>query len=151
MHARWLLGLTVGILLAADAPDDLVKKDREQLQGTWQIVSAEEDGKQNKQVSGFFIFKDDKLTISTTNDKKSIDSQYRLDPSKKPKEIDFTTYTMPNGKKKVNQAIYELTDEALRLCVGVYKFDGNVVIEPTRPDKFDSSVGLLITLKREKK
>jgi uncharacterized protein (TIGR03067 family) len=149
MQARLLLGLTVGLLLAADVPDDLVKKEKERLQGTWQIVSAEEDGKANKQVSGFMIFKDDKLTLITTNDKKSIDSEYRLDPAKKPKEIDFTVVI--DGKKKVNQAIYSVIDDELRLCVGVYKFDGNVVIEPVRPNQFDSTVGLLITLKREKK
>lgn len=149
MQARFLLALTVGVLLAADAPDDLVKKEKERLQGTWQIVTAEEDGKANKQVSGFFIFKDDKLTISTTNDKKSIDSEYRLDPGKKPKEIDFSTTI--EGKTKVQQAIYSVIDDELRLCVGVYKLKDNVVIEPVRPNQFDSTVGLLITLKREKK
>lgn len=46
MKLHPLVMLFVGFLIAADAPkDDLVKKDLDQLQGTWTLVSGERDGK----------------------------------------------------------------------------------------------------------
>ena len=46
MRLHTLMALTVGLLVAADAPkDEAAKKDLEKLQGTWALVSAERDGK----------------------------------------------------------------------------------------------------------
>ena len=46
MQRYALLMMAAGLGLAADTPKDAaVKKELEQLQGTWQLVSAETDGK----------------------------------------------------------------------------------------------------------
>src|SRR5437870_3655943 len=46
MRMRWLVAAVPIMLIGADAPkDDAAKKELEKFQGTWQLVSAETDGK----------------------------------------------------------------------------------------------------------
>src|SRR3954447_17899147 len=46
MRMRWLLAVVPIVLVAADAPkDEAVKQELAKVQGTWQLVSAETDGK----------------------------------------------------------------------------------------------------------
>ena len=46
MRMRWVLVVVPVLLIGADAPkDDAAKKELEKFQGTWQLVSAETDGK----------------------------------------------------------------------------------------------------------
>src|SRR5260370_27808404 len=56
-----LLVATAGLLLAGDAPEDAVKKEREKLKGTWKMMSIERNGANP-------VSDDDREAITTTID-----------------------------------------------------------------------------------
>jgi hypothetical protein len=49
MRPVGLIASMLGMLIAADARDDAAKKDLEQFQGKWNLISAEKDGKKTPQ------------------------------------------------------------------------------------------------------
>src|SRR5579871_508852 len=81
------------IAVAATADDAAIKKDRKQIEGTWRVVeliidgnkSAEEDARKLKVVNGAdgsWILSDEEREISRGTS--------TIDPTMKPKTIDFT-------------------------------------------------------------
>jgi uncharacterized protein (TIGR03067 family) len=133
MHALLALMLFV--------PADITK-DTANLQGTWVVVSASAGGKPEDEIKGDKLtFKDNTITVKTKN--KEERGTFKLDPAKKPAEIDITE----EGKDKPMPGIYVLEGDTLKLC-----------IVPTagmkRPTEFASKEGteqMVIELKREKK
>ena len=144
MHA--LVLATVSLLVAAAPPnDDATKKEIEKLRGKWEseatVVKGEKhwttlviDEKgiswQNNQLKGH---------VGSTSDVKFT---YKLDPTRKPKEIDLTWAEFAN-KGKVQLAIYELDGDALKICESP--------VGRVRPKKFESNKGSgqsMLTLKR---
>jgi uncharacterized protein (TIGR03067 family) len=112
------LFLVVGLVLAADdAKDkDLVKKEAEKLQGTWQLVELEQSGRK----SGKDAIKTDKMVV--TGDKyvltltgNTSEGVQEIDPGKKPKWINATT-TKGEGKGQTYLGIYEVDGETYREC-----------------------------------
>lgn len=141
MRRPLLVALVAVLLVAADD----AKKDAENIQGIWTVVSAERDGKKmpEKETKNVKVtFKDGVMSVSReARDEKA---GYKLDPAKKPKTIDFT----PDQDKKEKPAlgIYELDGDNLKLC---WSKEGGA--RPTEfVSKADSDV-MLIVLKREKK
>ncbi len=147
----WIVGamLTVmtGIASADDAKDEAIKKDRKQIEGTWKIVALEingnkamdEDAKKLSVVNGpgemWSLFSEGKEVARGTNS---------FDPTKKPKTIDFTI-TKGGGKGNVHLGIYELGENARKLCFAPPGKD--------RPTEFTSVPGsehILVTFEREK-
>jgi len=116
LHAAWIL--VAGLLLAADAPNDAVKKDVDALQGTWALVSLEVNGE--KATKGD-IKKERKMVVegkmfsSTVDDKHSFKGTYKLDPGKKPKAVDVQV-TEGDFKGKTLLGIYEIDGNTLRSC-----------------------------------
>src|SRR5512132_602755 len=103
-----VVALAVGAVIAADAED--AKKDLEKLQGTWALVSGERDGKKftEEEVKKTMLFiKDDTFRIPESSVATSEDGTIKIDPSKKPKEMDATTGSGPD-KGKIWQGIYKL-------------------------------------------
>lgn len=137
-----VLVLTIGLLLAADTA---AKKDLEQLQGIWQVTALEVDGNQapDEALKEFKItVKGDRMSHKTGETTE--ESSFKLDPSKKPKQIDFTVVA-GTDKGKNMKAIYELDGDSLKLCVGSPGAE--------RPTEFASKAGTkigLIVLKRTK-
>src|SRR5580693_7866222 len=90
VHAS--LVLTTGLLLAAgDSRTIGSDKDVENLQGTWIPVSLEADGRKAPQevIRGFKIFiKANRIIFTPETDKR--ESTFKLDASKRPKEIVIT-------------------------------------------------------------
>ena len=115
---KWMLlpaALAVGLLVAGDAKDDAVKKDMEALQGKWQIVSLERDGKSTDVAKDAVrVIKDDKYTV-TPRPGVTIEGTFKIDPSAKPKTIDVTPTTGDN-KGKTSLGIYEIDGDALKIC-----------------------------------
>ena len=112
-----LLFFLTAILLAADEPkDDIAKKEREKLAGTWKVISAERDGQPDK-------VSKDALTTYTADGKFSVkfadgttgDGTYQLDPGQSPKAIDYTMNYGPN-KGQSHEGIYALEGETLKIC-----------------------------------
>src|SRR5262249_39110051 len=109
-----------------------IAKERKRLQGTWIVVSAEEDGKSDDSLRGIkFTFTGDKVTLERKG-KKSDAVAFKLNPTTNPKQIDFEEREPPT------LGIYEVKGDEMRLCYG-----------RERPTGFKSAAALL-ALKREK-
>jgi uncharacterized protein (TIGR03067 family) len=112
-----LAPIALCFLVAADPAPEVVKKDVAQLQGTWSMVSGERDGeavpaeylKEFKRVA-----KDDVTTV-TLGETVFLKAKFTLDPSKKPKTIDYTLLDGPaKGKKQLG--IYEIDGDTMKFC-----------------------------------
>jgi uncharacterized protein (TIGR03067 family) len=136
MLRSWLVLCTLILPVAAlPAQEDAVKKEKAKLAGVWIVESVEFLGKQADSLKGDrFIFTAEKLTI--TSKAKDDMQSYQIDPTKKPKEVDFKCEDM------AFLGIYELNGDTLRLCLST---------NGARPTAFDSKQGLLSLLKRSKK
>lgn len=135
------------IASAGDAKDDAIKKDRKQIEGTWRVVALEVDGEKEKAEEA------KKLTVVNGSDgtwslfaegKEISKGTSTIDPTKKPKTIDFT---LTDGEGKDNQylGIYELGEKTRKLCFAP--------LGKGRPTEFSSTPGserFLVTFEREK-
>src|SRR5262249_25169814 len=120
------------------------KTDADKIQGVWVPVSVEKDGQKapEEQFEGIklkFAF-DGKGAVLKGGQEMEV--QYKLDPAKKPGEIDITV--KEGGGEKVYKGIYKLDDKNLTICF---------VDEPEeRPTDFTTQMGStrqLVVLKRE--
>jgi uncharacterized protein (TIGR03067 family) len=130
-------------LAADDKKDDAAKEELKKMEGTWVLVSGEEDGKQKpadevKKLTS--TIKGDTLTI-LVDGKAVFEGTVVVDPTKKPKTIDTTS----KDKTVKSPAIYELDGDTFKICVG---------LKGERPTEFTSkkdSGYALYVYKREKK
>jgi len=155
MRSSYLGTLVGGIILTAiatiatadDAKDAAIKKDHEQIEGTWRITSLvdngnksmEEDAKKLTVVNG-----SDGTWSLRDEDKEISKGASTIDPTKKPKTIDFTP-TVGEDKGNLHLGIYELGEKARKLCFARPGKD--------RPTEFASKPGsehILVTFEREK-
>ena len=116
--------LLIGFTIAAFAPvladdSDAVKKDLAALQGEWSMVSGSADGQSmpdetRKQMKR--VCKGDETT-TTMAGQVYLKAKITLDPSKKPKTID---YQMTDGftKGKTQLGIYEVEGDMFKSCFG---------------------------------
>jgi uncharacterized protein (TIGR03067 family) len=150
MNLRTLTVLTVGLLLAADAPkDDAPKKDLEKLQGAWVLISAERDGQKlsDDEVKKTKItFKSDTFLFPDASgigtSQKGI---IKIDPTKSPKWMDSKA-TNDDAKGELSLGVYEIAGDDYKVCFAPPGKD--------RPKEFSSKPGsghILQLWKREKK
>jgi uncharacterized protein (TIGR03067 family) len=145
---RCIVTVLVGLLLGADAKKDDAKKDAEKLQGTWKVVSGEQDGKAQDNARDFvMVFDKDSFTVKR-GDEVAVKGTFKLDPSKKPKTIDMTITEdrKAQDKGKVARGIYELDKDTLKWCTAEPGGDD-------RPKEFVTKEGtrhMLITFQKEK-
>lgn len=124
---------------------DDAKDDAKSMQGTWLLAAAELGGEKfpdeiRKSIK--MVLGDGKytVTVGTRPDKGTV----KLDSATKPKSMDITGTEGPN-KGKTFLAIYELSDDALKIC---YDLSGK-----SRPTEFKTTKGtklFLVTYNREK-
>jgi uncharacterized protein (TIGR03067 family) len=148
IRIAFIIGLALAtISLAVAEENEAVKKDMAHLQGEWSMVSGSADGqpmpdemlKQMKRVC-----KGDEAT-TTMAGQLYIKARITIDPSKKPKTID---YQMTDGftKGKRQLGIYEVEGDSFKSCFGKPGAE--------RPTDFNSKPGdgrTLSVWKREKK
>jgi uncharacterized protein (TIGR03067 family) len=108
-----LLALVATTLLAAaDAKDDDIKKELENLEGKWTVIENEKDGAkataENIKDSSL-TFKGGKLTMRDAGKEMAI--KFMLDPSKKPKTIELRI------EEGALRGIYGLDGDNLKICV----------------------------------
>lgn len=104
-----LLALSVGLLLGADDAD----KDYQRFEGTWTLVSAEENGKDPgkeflKQSRLVVKGKEHTVTLGGTTHK----ATHKLDPAKNPKTIDIQ-----RDDGVAIEAIYKLEGDTFTICL----------------------------------
>ena len=124
---------------------DDTKDDAKSMEGTWLASAAELGGEKfpdevRKTIK--LVIGDGKYTV--TVGKNPDRGTVKVDPSKKLKEMDIIGTEGPN-KGKTILAIYEMTDDTLRIC---YDLSGKA-----RPSEFKTSKDtklFLVTYKREK-
>src|ERR1043165_9108456 len=107
------------LLLGADAPADAVKKEMMLLEGEWSMVSGERDGQKLPDEfvkTGKRTAKDGETSV-TLNDMLYMKAKFTIDPSKKPKEIDYTI-TEGAEKGKTRLGIYEIDGDTAKFCFG---------------------------------
>ncbi len=108
---------TATISLTCTADDKAVKKDIAQLQGEWTMASGSADGQpmpdeMRKQMKR--VCKGDELTV-TMGGQIFIKAKITLDPSQKPKTMDYQmTEGYTKGKRQLG--IYELDGDTFKAC-----------------------------------
>jgi uncharacterized protein (TIGR03067 family) len=145
MRNLWLVSWVSGLILipislgtAADKADDA-----KQLQGSWMVVSAEAPDEQGKELlEAKLSIEGDVFTLKNSKREETIN--FRLDPGKKPKQIDF----IDKNKEAVALGIYSLEGDTLKLCWG------KTSQTKDRPTEFATKANgdlVFLVLKRDKK
>jgi RNA polymerase sigma factor (sigma-70 family) len=138
-------GAITGVGVALRAEDkDAVKAEKDRLGGSWEVTSAEMNGKEaeGKEADEIkqhkFVFKGDTVTAKH-------EVKYTIEPSKKPKEITLEITEGPQQEQGTWKGIYELKGDDLTICIALPNTD--------RPEKFETKTGvptMLMKLKRVK-
>jgi uncharacterized protein (TIGR03067 family) len=138
--------ITAGVcfLIAADDAGDLIKKDMARLEGEWSMVSGQINGKAMPDafLKGSRRVAKDAVTTVTIGGMPFMKAKFTIDPSKKPKTIDYLMLEgLTKGKKQFG--IYELDGDTVRFC---FASPGK-----ERPDDFTAKEGSGRTLSVWKK
>ncbi len=144
---RVLVSVIAALVLvaAAGARDD--KKEMAKLEGEWTMVSGEASGMSMPREmvkTGKRVARDGETTISFGG-RLYFKAKFRIDPSKKPKTIDYTMTEGPT-KGKTHLGIYKLDGDTVTFCFAAP--------DKERPTDFTAKEGSKRTLsvwKREKK
>ncbi len=135
------LALIVSLCLLASGSRGLADAELDKFQGTWQVEKLSTggtDAQAAKIAEMAIIFKGDQAIPK--NNPTDI-AKVKLDPSKKPAEIDLT-----DSDKKVNKGIYRFIDkDTLEICMNVE--------DAARPKDFVSPKGstvIIMVMKRVK-
>lgn len=148
-----LFGLLVfGVLLttiasADDAKDEAIRKDRKQIEGTWQVTGLVINGDKSKDEDAkkLTVVNDDKGTWNLRSGNMEISmGTSSFDPTKKPKAIDLTP-TEGGSNGDLFLGIYEFKKNTRKLCFAPSGKD--------RPTEFSSTPEnqhILVTFERVK-
>ena len=105
------------ILVAADEDNDKSAKEAlKKLEGTWSMVSGEEEGKEIQEEtikSARLVIKGTRHTVKVGDD--TFVGTHAVDPSKKPKAI-HSKDTSGRFKDKTILGIYEIEGDELKVC-----------------------------------
>lgn len=133
--------------VTATAGGEAAKKDAERLQGNWTVLRMEEGGKKAPDEllkATVVTIKGDELTV-TENGKPVVAFRMKLDPRKKPAEVNLT-HLGGDDKDKTEQGIYEFKkDDTVWFCVAD--------IGKKRPTSFETKKDdehTLVVIKRKK-
>jgi uncharacterized protein (TIGR03067 family) len=131
-------GLAVALATAAVATAGGGKDDQAKLQGTW---TFEKDGKTCE-----LKFAKNDFTI-TFDRKDAFKGTFKIDASKKPKQMDLTITEGEKFKGETAQAIYELDGDTLKWCAS----EPGKAMRPTEfPTKEGDGPTLFLVFKRAK-
>ncbi len=153
------------VFVAVDeTKDDPAKKDLEKFQGTWTVTAAEAAGKALPELKSLMgskiIFKGTGVQLPG-GEKEKI--SVKLDPSKKPCQIDFIPDKNAAKDDGPELGIYELKGDTLKLAFRgrrstrtIDPKTNKVIVEnseppPPRPTTFEDKEAVVLTLKRDVK
>ncbi len=114
----WFVLASLGLINAARA-DEPAAAEVKLLEGKWHVVALEREGRKApaevlKQMKGGWTFEGDKVSFDDPNAPGK--SEFRLDPSKMPREIDLIGLDGANKGKKI-EGIYRMVDGQLSVCI----------------------------------
>ena len=137
----WVSETTFGIPKVVSVPGlaNLVKIEKNKLQGTWRAVSGERDGKAHPEelIPYFLRFAGDRVTVQVGTKQTAKEGAYELNPRKRPATLDLT-----DAFKETMFAIYRWEGDALHVCAS----------EKERPTEFTAKPGskrMLLLLHRD--
>ena len=139
--------LTPIIAMALVAPArDTAQEELDALQGTWQVVSYERDGKPGdaKAIEGRTLVVDKGTFVDAQAGKTLGKGTLTLDPAASPRTID-ALFTEGFPKGKTSKGIYERDGDTLKACAATIGKD--------RPTNFTAPAGsgrMLVTYRRAK-
>jgi len=144
MKPHAFLILAVSLLIAADDPKAAaIKKDLEQLKGSWIATSYVKDMKPASEADlkmMKLVVAGDQVTFTKGKDTRK--TTYKLDPTQKPKAVDIVMIDGPD-KDKTLQGIYEITGDEFKICLAI--------LDKPRPKEFAGKPETILeTWKREK-
>ena len=121
--------------------------DLDRMQGTWVVVSLTERGKAvpAEEASAIEIVIDKDTYTAFEKGKVVVKYKVKLDPTRKPKEIDFT-YLVGDDKDKTEAAIYKFDKEQLTFCLDEDKKGRPKVFEGKETETFS-----ILVLKKKPK
>jgi uncharacterized protein (TIGR03067 family) len=131
-----LLILALGLVPGADE-----KKDIDVFKGTWKISSVKINGDAPPEMKGTFTFDGTDLKIKLGSQDHQV--TFKLDSTKKPKEIDVTPGDGPQAGMLM-RGIYSLSKDELKICLAHPEQD-----RPKSLDKPGENV-IVVTLKKAK-
>jgi uncharacterized protein (TIGR03067 family) len=132
-----LLSGSVSSVRADDARGDAIRGDLAKLQGTWQLLEAETDGRKmpEEQVKQFrVIIQGDRHTVQFGEQVLAKEVRFQIDPTTEPRSVDDL---LEDGR--MIRGIYELQGDRLRSCVAGVSKD--------RPTEFTAKPGSGQTLR----
>src|SRR5262245_54446980 len=114
-----ILSAAVAMSTALADDSEAIKKDVAQLQGEWSMVSGSADGTAMPDAmreGARRICKENETTV-TVGGLLIMKAKFTIDPSRKPKAIDYQMIDGPTkGKKQLG--IYELEGDTVKFCFG---------------------------------
>lgn len=125
----------LGAVRADDARDEAIRKDRQKIAGTWQVVAVEINGERLKaaDVEKLTVINDGDGLWSLRDESREIArGDGKIDPQQSPKTIDFIQ-TDGEGAGKQYLGIYEVGDTTRKLCFAP--------ADEGRPDAFTTMKG----------
>jgi uncharacterized protein (TIGR03067 family) len=141
----WLTAVvTAGLFAPAANQGDDARKELEQLQGKWAVVSVERDGKADERWKDAVRTIEGNKYVLAPKEGAKVEGTFKIDPVKKPKVFD----SEPAGgqyKGKTLLGIYAVEGDTLKICFAEPGKD--------RPTEFASKPGsgwVLAVHKREK-
>lgn len=131
------IGLSAIIMLGSVAAAPRLKEPREsKLEGTWRQIHAEFDGddltEANRAWRNHWVITNDTVSIYTVGGEHRGQWTYRVDPAKRPAEIDLTCDD--SGKKVTFPCIYTLEDGKLTVCLQNFPERGRPKALETKPN-----------------
>ena len=129
--------LILALLFTAAAPHT---DDQENIQGTWKVVSAADNGHRTPRAALRdlkFVITRDKITYKFLE--KTTEWTYQLEANRKPKWIDLS------GGRETNLGIYELEGDSLKICFAEGRKGERSTAFESKPNSVND---VLIILKR---
>jgi uncharacterized protein (TIGR03067 family) len=128
MRFYGVLALTLGLLIVADLAavadrpskkkEDPVREELKKLQGTWRVVSMEQNGAKvfipNPGAAYTVVIKGKSYVFKMGN-RVVVQGTFTINPSRKPKTMDCVP-SSGSDKGKVQKSIYELRGDTMKEC-----------------------------------
>lgn len=111
--------MAAGSMIAQPSRQDLVKKDMDEIQGTWKLIALEADGQQAPAeivATLRLVFKDDTLTF-TPGEPSFTNYKFKLGPTTTPASITMI-HAGGTHQGEAEMGIYLLDGDHLKICVG---------------------------------